>query len=54
VSSGSQVAGTGFTAALLFFPLWVFLGAPGALFGIAAGAAIALRLGVDGQTLERL
>lgn len=54
VSSGSQVVGTGFTVALLFFPLWVFLGAPGALFGIAAGAAIALRLGVDGQTLERL
>jgi glycerol-3-phosphate acyltransferase PlsY len=52
-SSRSAATGSLFAAALLFLPLWYFLGAPAALFGIAAGTAIALRVGVGRQPLER-
>ncbi len=46
-------AATRFAAALLFFPLWYFLGAPAAFFGIAAGTAIVLRVATNGKALER-
>ena len=52
-SSRSAAIGTIFASALLFLPLWYFVGPAGASFGIAAGTAIALRVRIDGQALER-
>jgi glycerol-3-phosphate acyltransferase PlsY len=53
VTSRSAAIGALFACALLFLPLWFFLGPQAALFGIAAGTAIALRVGSQGQSLER-
>jgi glycerol-3-phosphate acyltransferase PlsY len=49
----SPAIGTLLAGALLFLPLWFFVGAPAALLGIAGGAVIALRVGF-GQPLESL
>lgn len=53
LGSRSAAFATRFASALLFFPLWYFLGAHAALFGVAAGTAIALRVARDGEALER-
>lgn len=53
-TSGSAPVGAAFASALLFLPLWYFLGAPAGLFGVAAGTALALRLWARGQPLERV
>lgn len=53
VTSRSAAIGSLFACALLFLPLWYCLGPWAALFGIAAGTAIALRVGGDRQPLER-
>jgi glycerol-3-phosphate acyltransferase PlsY len=53
LSSRSVQAGSLFACALLFLPLWYFVGAEAALFGIAAAAALVLRLRIGDQALER-
>jgi glycerol-3-phosphate acyltransferase PlsY len=53
LAASSFESGTLFAAALTFWPLWFFLGAHAALFGIAAGTAVALRLRGGGQVSER-
>jgi glycerol-3-phosphate acyltransferase PlsY len=50
-TSRSSATGTLLASGVLFLPMWFFLGPPGAFFGIAAGAAIAARLGVSGEFL---
>jgi glycerol-3-phosphate acyltransferase PlsY len=54
VGSGSYLTGTLFAAATAFWPLWFFIGAPAAFFGIAAGTALGLRLGGSCQVFQRL
>jgi len=49
LAGGSPAMGTLLGAAILFLPLWFFLGVPGALIGALAAAAVALRLFGEGE-----
>lgn len=52
--SRSREIGEIFACGLLFLPLWFFLGPLGGFFGIAAGAAVVLRLRLGDEALQRV